>query len=129
MTLEQITSIRNEYKGYPMIITLGGTATYICDNYPNKNYLVWDDENELVSALESNRDSSGMSSADYPFVCGIFSYSDIESIRIVMDTTNALDFCNRNADKLKDGRLEHCKTIISRVAHNTKPNHKPYYDK
>lgn len=129
MTIEQIKAIRDEYKGYPMIITMGGTSTYICDNFPNKCYLVWDDAKELVSSLESNRENSGMNSNDYPFICGVFPYSDIESIRIIMDTPDAIDFNNKNASKLLDGRLDHNKSVVSRIAHNTKPNVKPYFDK
>ena len=127
MTVDQIKVIRNTYKGYPMIVTLGGTSTWICDNFPNKCYLVWDDANDLVSALESNRENSGMNSNDYPFVCGVFPYSDIESIRIMMDTVNALDFNSANASKLPDGRSDYNKEVISRIAHNTKPNHQPYF--
>lgn len=127
MTLKQVQLIRKQFEGYPTIITMGGTSTFIMDNYPDNCYLIWDDDNELVYSLQSHREASGMGNSDFPFQCGVFPYSDIESIRLLMSTKNAIDFCNDNAGNLKNGRLKYNMDIISKVGHNTKPDHKPYF--
>lgn len=127
MTKEQVIFIRNKYAGKPIIITMGGTATFFADNYPGRLFPIWDDENELVTSIETHRENSGMSSKDFPYVAQICPYSDIESIRVLSDMTDVIDLFKDNENKLDKGRYEYNMDIISNVAHNSRPDVKPYY--
>lgn len=122
MTKEQVVLIRNTYKGKPIIVTMGGTATFFMDNYPERCFLIWDDSNELVTCIETHREASGMCSSDFQFSVQICPYSDIESIRVLADMKDVIGILNKNKTALDKGRYEYNLEVISKKGHNTRPD-------
>lgn len=130
MEKEQVVYAREQYNGRPTIIVLDNEHSFF-DNYPGKCYAIWDDSRELVTFMETNLESSGMSSADFPYIVAVAPYSCIQSFRVLMDRPGVVTTMGKNKGALKEGRYEYNMGIISQAARNTRPGLPggTYYDK
>lgn len=128
MTKEQVVYLRDEvFKGQPFIVVLDNEHNFM-DNYPGRCFPVWDDEREIVSFVESNQESSGMASADYPCIIAYAAYDYIQSIRVLTDRESAMNYLKDSKAVIGQEKYDYNKSIVSRMSRNTRPNHRPYYE-
>ena len=128
MTKEQVMYLRDEvYKDKPVIVVLDNEHNFM-DNYPGRCFPIWDDDKEIVTFVETNQESSGMTSSDFPYMIAVASYDFIQSFRFLSDMETVIGIFKDNKAKLGDGKYDYNIKCISTGARNTRPAHKPYYE-
>lgn len=128
MEKRQVQYFRKKYKGQPVLIICDNEHNFF-DNFPDKCLPIWNDDEEIVTFVETNQETGGRDSVDYPFIVTVTAYSQIQSFRVYTDRVKIVDFLNDTKTENGNGAYEYAKDVINKSAPNARPKvaTRPYY--